>query len=107
MLDIGTKGTLGGRRYVVREKHEHPARKSELSRRNPFRDKKDMNMRYVALLALLAVATAIPTMNIPGDKNPSTVHVAEDTMHAEFVVWKAKVRSLLEFVLIGRATWQP
>ncbi len=64
-------------------------------------------MRYVSLLALLAVATAIPTMNVPGDKTPSTVNVAEDTMHAEFVVWKAKVRSLLEFVLIGRATWQP
>ena len=61
-------------------------------------------MRCVAILALLAVAAAIPTMNLPGDKTPSTVNVAEDTVHSDFVVWKAKVRSLLEFVLIGSAT---
>jgi len=66
-----------------------------------------MNMRHVALLALLAVATAIPTMNIPEDETPGTGNVAEDTMHAHFVVWKAKVRSLLEFVLNGPATLQP
>jgi hypothetical protein len=66
-----------------------------------------MNMRHVALLALLAVATAIPTMNIPEDETPSTGNVAEDTMHAQFVVWKAKVRSLLEFVLNGPTTLQP
>ena len=66
-----------------------------------------MGMRHVALLALLAVATAIPTMNIPEDETPSTGNVAEDTMHAHFVVWKAKVRSLLEFVLNGPATLQP
>ena len=48
-------------------------------------------MRGVLLAALLACATAIPSLNFPGHDAPGAVDAMEDTMHSEFVVWKAKV----------------
>ena len=45
----------------------------------------------VCLLALLAVASAIPTMNLPTEEPARVVHKVEDTLHADFVAWKAKV----------------
>jgi hypothetical protein len=54
-----------------------------------------MMARAVCLLALVVVAAAIPTMNIPTDAPAKAVHNVEDTLHAEFVAWKAKVLMLL------------
>ena len=48
-------------------------------------------MRGVLLAALLACATAIPTLNFPGDEAHGAVNAMEDTMHSEFQIWKAKV----------------
>jgi hypothetical protein len=47
--------------------------------------------RAACLIALVAVATAIPTMNLPTESPAKAVHNVEDTLHAEFVAWKAKV----------------
>ena len=48
--------------------------------------------RAVCLLALLAVASAIPTMNLPTEEPARVVRKVEDALHADFVAWKTKVR---------------
>jgi C1A family cysteine protease len=52
--------------------------------------------RAVCLLALLAVASAIPTMNLPTEEPARVVHKVEDALHADFVAWKTKVARAYE-----------
>jgi hypothetical protein len=47
--------------------------------------------RAACLMGLVAVASAIPTMNLPNESPAKAVHRIEDTLHGEFVAWKAKV----------------
>jgi len=46
--------------------------------------------RAVCLLAILAVASAIPTMNLPTEEPARVVRKVEDALHADFVAWKTK-----------------
>lgn len=49
--------------------------------------------RLALFLALAAAAIAIPTLNLPTEEPPHVAAALEDTLHAEFVAWKSKVRA--------------
>ena len=49
--------------------------------------------RLALFLALAAAASAIPTLNLPTEEPPHVAAALEDTLHAEFVAWKSKVRA--------------
>lgn len=65
--------------------------------------------RVILVLALLAVASAVPTLNLPTEAPPHGAAAAPDgKIHTEFVAWKTKVlcsaQTHLIFVLLpGRA----
>jgi KDEL-tailed cysteine endopeptidase len=52
--------------------------------------------RAACLMGLVAVASAIPTMNLPNESPAKAVHRIEDTLHGEFVAWKAKFAKAYE-----------
>ncbi len=58
-------------------------------------------MRAVLVAALLACVTAIPSLNFPGHEARVAVNSMEDTMHSEFVVWKAKVSIFVLHTLVN------
>ena len=74
-----------------------------------------MLARVASLLAVLAVASAIPSLNLP-TVAPShgfntTASVVEDKLHSEFVAWKAKVMTLHKLVTMragdpGQPRWR-
>jgi len=55
-----------------------------------------LSTQLVGLLALVAVATAIPTMNLPTEEPKHVVSSLKDTLHEDFVAWKEKFGKMYE-----------
>ena len=61
---------------------------------NPRRTRNNAMLapRVLCVLAVLAVASAVPSLNLPTEAPPHGNPTAPDgKMHSEFVAWKAKV----------------